>query len=63
MLCSSVGALLLVNIINPEQMVIERNAERVATVADFDVSYALTLSDDSIPALVDALAALEPDQR
>ncbi|MCP4385794.1 MAG: DUF4173 domain-containing protein, partial [Hyphomicrobiales bacterium] len=62
-LCAALIALGFVNVINPEQMVVERNVARITDGADFDLSYALTLSDDSVPALIDALAALEPDQR
>lgn len=62
-LCSALLALLLVNVSNPERVVIERNAERAADGADFDVDYALALSDDSIPALVDTLHILHPDER
>ncbi len=62
-LCSALVALAFVNIANPEQMVVERNVDRVALGADFDLDYALSLSDDSVPALIDALPLLDPDQQ
>lgn len=48
----SVGLVLLflLNVINPEATVIRRNAAR----PDFDPAYAATLSDDAVPALVEA---------
>lgn len=48
----SVGLVLifLLNAINPEAVVVRRNAAR----PDFDPDYASTLSDDAVPALVEA---------
>ncbi|MEZ5380945.1 MAG: DUF4173 domain-containing protein [Microthrixaceae bacterium] len=43
------------NLANPERIVTERNTERTA---DFDVDYALSLSDDSVPVLVESLPRL-----
>lgn len=45
-----IAVVFLLNVINPEAFVVRRNAAR----PDFDVAYAATLSDDAVPALVEA---------
>jgi hypothetical protein len=52
--------LLLVNVMDPERVVIERNVQRHAEGAEFDLHYALTLSDDAVPTLVELLPELDP---
>jgi hypothetical protein len=59
-LCSALVVLLLVNVMDPERVVIERNVQRHAEGAEFDLHYALTLSDDAVPTLVELLPELDP---
>jgi hypothetical protein len=59
-LCSALVVLLLVNVMDPEEVVVSRNAQHAADGAAFDLGYALTLSDDAVPALVASLPELDP---
>jgi len=51
--------LVALHAMNPEGFIVRVNAAR----ADFDVTYAATLSDDAVPALIQALPDLAEDQR
>lgn len=62
-LCSALATLLVVNVMDPEALVVERNAQRAAEGAEMDLTYALGLSDDAVPAVVAALPELEPSTR
>ena len=57
------AVVLVLNALNPEAFVVRHNVDRAATTGRFDVAYALSLSDDAVPALVDALPRLGPDDR
>lgn len=58
------AALLVLNIVNPERLVIERNVDRLpSSVVPFDAGYLARLSDDAVPAARDALPKLTPDAR
>lgn len=62
-LCSALAVLVFVNVLDPEKVVVERNTELAAHGADFDLAYALGLSDDSVPSLVEALPTLGDVER
>lgn len=47
--------LFAVNLVNPEQIVVERNLDRYEDGAQLDVGYLSQLSADAVPALVDGL--------
>ncbi len=54
-------ALLVVNLANPESVIVERNVERFGATDRLDVDYLVGLSDDAVPALVRALPTLRPE--
>jgi hypothetical protein len=56
--CSALAVLLVVNVLDPEQFVMTRNVATAGETGRFDVDYALSLSDDARPALVEALDRL-----
>lgn len=61
---SALATLLAVNLVNPEAAVMEANAARAERTGRLDVDYAFGLSDDAVPALVDALAHIDdPDEQ
>jgi len=51
------------NVMNPEQLVVERNLARTQEGADLDTAYLWQLSDDAVPAIAAMLPALGPDTR
>jgi hypothetical protein len=50
------------NVADPETTVMRHNLDRVRDGAEFDVDYALRLSDDSVPTLIESIDLLTPDQ-
>ncbi|HVF14098.1 MAG TPA: DUF4173 domain-containing protein [Acidimicrobiales bacterium] len=56
-------ALLALNVANPEAMVVRHNVAFAERDGRFDPVYLTDLSDDAVPALVDALPRLGPDAR
>jgi hypothetical protein len=60
--CVTLATVLVVNAIDPEHRVVEHNVERAREGESFDVSYALALSDDSVPVLVEGLEDLDPTE-
>ena len=54
------AGLLVVNVANPEALIVRRNVERLAGTERFDAWTIGRLSDDAVPALVDALPRLPP---
>ena len=56
----ALAGLLVVNIANPEALIVRRNVDRLAGTERFDTSTLGRLSDDAVPALVDALPSLPP---
>lgn len=61
---SALATLLAVNVVNPEATVMAANAERAERTGRLDVDYALTLSDDAVPAFVESIAHLDdPDEQ
>lgn len=56
------GVLTLLNLLNPDAVIVRTNAARNA-IQPFDSRYAISLSADAVPALFDALPLMSPDQR
>jgi hypothetical protein len=56
-------ALLALNVANPEAMVVRHNVDFAERTGRFDPVYLTDLSDDAVPALVDALPRLGPEAR
>lgn len=59
----AIAALLALNAVNPEVMVVERNIDRAARTGRFDPSYLAQLSDDALPALAAGIDRLPPTQQ
>ncbi len=57
----ALAALVGVNVVNPEQVVVDHNVQRAIDGADLDVDYLVLLSDDAVPALVDGVGRLPKD--
>ena len=53
-------AVVAVNLVNPDALVVERNLDHHLGGGDFDTTYVLTLSSDATPAIVEALPHLSP---
>jgi MFS family permease len=62
-LVAGLALLLGLNALNPEAMVARHNVERAARQLAVDPLYLAELSDDAVPALVDALPRLEDPER
>jgi hypothetical protein len=68
---AAVAVLVGMNLVGPSRLIAEQNVARVLDpslvpsdgMTGLDVSYALRLGDDAIPALIAALPALAPDDR
>ena len=56
-------ALFALNVVNPEAMVVRHNVDFAERSGRFDPVYLTELSDDAVPALVDALPRLDPEAR
>lgn len=57
---AGLAGLLVLNVINPEALVVRRNVALAEQTGRFDTSYLFELSDDAIPELVRALPRLDP---
>jgi len=55
---SAFAVALVLNIINPDAIIVRTNLDRVSSDGTFDASYATTLSADAVPTLVDAIPLL-----
>jgi hypothetical protein len=51
------------HVLNPDALIVRRNLERPATARPFDAAYAVSLSGDAVPVLLDALPRLDPHAR
>lgn len=60
-LALGLAALFVVNIANPEAVIVQRNVERFGPTDRLDVDYLVGLSDDAVPVLVRALPSLRPE--
>ncbi len=56
-------ALLALNVVNPEAVVVRHNVDFAERSGRFDPVYLTDLSDDAVPALVDALPRVDPAAR
>ncbi|HEX7277587.1 MAG TPA: DUF4173 domain-containing protein [Acidimicrobiales bacterium] len=56
-------ALFALNVVNPEAVVVRHNVAFAEQSGRFDPEYLTDLSDDAVPALVDALPRLDPEAR
>lgn len=56
----TVGWVVVLNLLNPEAMVVRANIARAQAGASFDVLYHATLSADAVPALLEGAARLHP---
>ncbi|HSD85412.1 MAG TPA: DUF4173 domain-containing protein [Anaerolineae bacterium] len=62
-LVSAFAVLLILNILNPDDLIVRTNAGRVEAVNPFDASYVVGLSADAVPALIAVLPTMnERDQ-
>ena len=59
---TTLAAVVLLNMAGPESTVMRHNLDRAAEGAEFDLDYALRLSDDAVPTLVDGLDGLPAGQ-
>jgi hypothetical protein len=59
---SALAALFVVNLTNPERIVVEHNVDRAAAGEEIDVAYLAGLSDDALPTLVASLDRLPVDE-
>jgi hypothetical protein len=57
--CVTLATVVMVNVIDPEHRVVAHNLDRASDGESFDVSYALALSADSVPVLLDGLQDLD----
>ena len=62
LLAAAVGFLGTLNVINPDAFIVRQNVARYLETGDLDVVYLNTLSDDAVPALLPALAAVQGDE-
>ena len=60
---SGLVALLALNVANPEAIVVRHNVDFAESSGRFDPAYLAGLSDDAVPALVQALPRLQPEAR
>jgi hypothetical protein len=51
-------AILVLHLVNPDQLIMRTNLERALRGQDFDVEHAVSLSDDAMPDLMNALSSL-----
>ncbi len=62
-LASAFAVLLILNVLNPDDLIVRTNTGRVEAINPFDASYVVGLSADAVPALIAALPAMnEHDQ-
>jgi hypothetical protein len=61
-LALAVVMLLAVDVANPEATIVRRNVDRFAGTDDLDVHHLVGLSDDAVPALLEAVPRMTPDQ-
>ncbi|CAN5866408.1 hypothetical protein BH23GEM7_BH23GEM7_13880 [soil metagenome] len=57
------GVLALLNVLNPHALIVRTNVQQTSVSGRFDASYLAGLGADAVPALVEALPALAPQER
>lgn len=60
---AALGLLVMLNVANPEAIVVRRNVDALARTGRLDVDYLTSLSDDAVPAVVEQLAAVPGPRR
>jgi hypothetical protein len=60
---AGLGVALILNLINPDDLIVRTNAARSDAPTRFDGSYTLRLSNDAAPALIDVLEDVPQQQR
>lgn len=61
--CSAVALVVVLNLVNPDRVIAQHNIERAADGAAFDADYAVTLSSDATPVLLEVLPSLDEPAR
>ena len=56
-------AVAALHLLNPDALIVRTNAARAAAGRSFDARYATSLSADAVPALIEALPTLSPEDR
>ena len=59
---AALAVIVMLNVVNPDALIVRRNAA-LAMDRPFDIAYAMGLSADAIPRVVDSLDRLPADQR
>lgn len=62
-LVAAFGVVVILNGLNPDVLIVQTNVERLKTRAAFDASYAMSLSADAVPSLVEGVAELRKKER
>jgi hypothetical protein len=62
-LASALAVLLVLNILNPDDLIVRVNAGRVDATNGFDASYVVGLSADAVPALITNLPVMKDNDR
>jgi hypothetical protein len=62
-LASAFAVLLILNVLNPDDLIVRVNAGRVAAANPFDASYVVGLSADAVPALIATLPTMNERDR
>ena len=60
-IAAAIGFLAMLNLVNPDALIAQRNIVRYQETGDLDVFYLTNLSDDAVPALMDALPLIHDD--
>ena len=56
-----VAGLLVLNVVNPDAWIVRRNVDRFGATDKLDVAHLVRLSDDAVPALLDARHRMAPE--
>lgn len=62
-LAAGLAGVLVLNVVNPERLVVARNVDHYQRTGKLDLDHLATLSDDAMPALAGALPRLDPVTR
>ena len=62
-LAAGLAGVLVLNVVNPERLVVDRNIDHYEQTGKLDTAHLALLSDDAVPAIVAALPRLDPVTR
>jgi hypothetical protein len=62
-LITGLVAVALLNVLNPDALIVRTNIARIETGKEFDAPYLASLSADAIPSLLDSLPDMNEDDR